>query len=134
MISDQQECLLKCFRCREFVTVAPLVKSVCGSDYKTYSDSCELLCASCDNPGLAKQCNGECPCNKEFKNPCFKLCHDEFDLTCGINNDSYPSPCILEQIACLNPDMGITQQCEGKCPCKSNRDPCHTYLNWEYRW
>ena len=117
MISDQQECLLKCYRCREFVTLAPLVKSVCGSDNKTYSDDCNLLCESCNNPGLVEQCKGKCPC-KSIKDPCFTLCHDEFDLVCGTNNVTYPSSCILEQIACLNPNVGLAQQCKGKCPCQ----------------
>ena len=115
-------CQEKCSKC-EIDSLNPSPRNeVCGSDDRTYPDSC-MLCASCYNPRLVEKCKGKCPCNRD---PCNTPCYNEFDPVCGTNNETYPSKCILEQVSCLNPSMGIAEQCKGRCPCKPGDIFMHT--------
>ena len=49
----------------------PDPESVCGSNGKTYSESCEIELENCRNPGLdiKEECKGECPCDKSTLAP-----------------------------------------------------------------
>ena len=51
--------------------VNPYPESVCGSDGKTYPESCKIHVENCRNPGLniTEECKGECPCDKSTPPP-----------------------------------------------------------------
>ena len=110
-------CVANCTKCRNDIPFPLPGMEVCGSDGKSYSDSCDLLCASCNNSALIESCEGICPCSVPPTDPCQLNCTNEFVPACGTGGLTYPNTCILKQIACLNPSKGIAKQCMSKCPC-----------------
>ena len=75
---------------------------VCGTDGKTYSNSCR---AKCHN--TVAQCNQPCPC------PSSCVCPENFDPVCGTNGLTYSNQCFA---SCEQVDI----RCEGKCPCQDD--------------
>ena len=52
------------YRCGLVCDIA-MPGTVCGSNGKTYSESCKIHLENCLNPGLniSEECKGECPCD-----------------------------------------------------------------------
>lgn len=86
---------------------------VCGTDGKTYSNSCFLSIEACNNPqlNLSIAHNGSC----ETRDQCNKPCTLEFDSVCGTDGMTYDSSCLLEITACMNPDANLSIAHNGSC-------------------
>ena len=71
-----------------------MMRPVCGSDYQTYPNECELKRTSCDHleKHLSQIYEGACECPK--------MCPREWNPVCGTDNEDYPSPCILKRASC----------------------------------
>ena len=50
-------------------------------------------------------------------------CTLDFRPVCGSNGEVYANRCILETVACQNPDKNITEDCKGECPCDDSTSP-----------
>merc|ERR1711915_246425 len=83
--------------------ICPAIFSpVCGTDGKTYSNSCE---ASCQNAKVA--CEEDCPCRQEP----LCICPAVVEPVCGVNGKTYNNKC---ESNCDKTPI----KCTGKCPCE----------------
>ncbi|XP_069938067.1 four-domain proteases inhibitor [Cherax quadricarinatus] len=85
---------------------------VCGTDGKTYSNSCYLRVEACKNPHLklSVDYNGECK-----KIQCPEICYALHDPVCGTDGKTYSNSCYLEVEACKNPHLNLTVDYKGEC-------------------
>ena len=89
---------------------------VCGSNGKTYGNSCSAGCA-----GVKETCKGECPCDTKPgpispgpTNPAACTCPAGGTPVCSTTGKDYGSKCWA---ACNNAEVA----CEGKCPCRKGK-------------
>lgn len=89
----------------------PIIHSpVCGSDYKTYYNECEMRVTSCKKPDLNiyQLQEGECPC------PGF-MCPRMYMPVCASDGKTYAHPCLFKSEACSSGvEMEIISA--GECP------------------
>jgi hypothetical protein len=111
---------------------------VCGSDGKTYSNSCMLGLAQCSNPSLTAVGDGECESRasstssdgeatigsglgsnstdaSDVGSGCPEVCMEIYDPVCGSDGKSYSNACELEVASCQSPKLKLTQVSEGEC-------------------
>ncbi|XP_045622219.2 four-domain proteases inhibitor [Procambarus clarkii] len=85
---------------------------VCGTDGKTYSNSCFLDIEACNNPELNLKIakNGQCGDNE-----CPIACTEQLDPVCGTDGKTYSNSCFLEIEACNNPELNLKIAKQGEC-------------------
>merc|ERR1719454_2626763 len=94
----EEECPLFCNR---------MYDPVCGSDYKTYSNSCTLQTESCVNNNVVKLYNGQCKCPEKCPNENKPVC---------VNGITYKSPCMAFKASCTKDfDSEIRIDSWGEC-------------------
>lgn len=95
---NEVECPLFCNR---------MYDPVCGSDYKTYSNSCTLQTESCVNNNVMKLYNGQCKCPEKCPNENKPVC---------VNGITYKSPCMAFKASCTKDfDSEIRIDSWGEC-------------------
>ncbi|XP_065277420.1 agrin [Emys orbicularis] len=136
--SSQASCVCKKTTCP--VVVAP----VCGSDYSTYSNECELEKAQCNQQRRIKviskgACGSKDPCaevtcsfgstcarstdGQSAKCICPASCGGAAESTvCGSDGKDYRSECLLNKHAC-DKQENVFKKLDGPC------DPCRSTLN-----
>uniref|UniRef100_A0A452IZQ9 Agrin n=1 Tax=Gopherus agassizii TaxID=38772 RepID=A0A452IZQ9_9SAUR len=136
--SSQASCVCKKTTCP--VVVAP----VCGSDYSTYSNECELEKAQCNQQRRIKviskgACGSKDPCaevtcsfgstcarstdGQSAKCICPASCGSAAESTvCGSDGKDYRSECLLNKHAC-DKQENVFKKLDGPC------DPCRSTLN-----
>ncbi|XP_074916320.1 agrin isoform X8 [Chelonoidis abingdonii] len=136
--SSQASCVCKKTICP--VVVAP----VCGSDYSTYSNECELEKAQCNQQRRIKviskgACGSKDPCaevtcsfgstcarstdGQSAKCICPASCGGAAESTvCGSDGKDYRSECLLNKHAC-DKQENVFKKLDGPC------DPCRSTLN-----
>ncbi|KAJ3202505.1 hypothetical protein HDU67_000469 [Dinochytrium kinnereticum] len=82
---------------------------VCASNGQTYGNECELVQATCGNPGISKVKDGSC-----LPGECADIvCPAILAPVCGSDGKSYTSDCELSRYACA--DITITKVSDGYC-------------------
>ncbi|KAI8847388.1 hypothetical protein BC829DRAFT_396475 [Chytridium lagenaria] len=94
---------------------------VCGSDRRTYSNSCALSLASCRDIRITLASKGACPRPPPPPPPpsCDRLCTAIVDPVCGSDGVTYSNPCRLSIAVCKNPKISIS----AKGACKPSTPP-----------
>merc|ERR1719186_739976 len=77
---------------------------VCGTDGKTYSNTCHADCK-----GVLVACENKCPCASTTESSC--ICPAVFSPVCGNDGQTYSNSC---QAGC----KGVQAGCDGECPCQ----------------
>jgi len=99
-----------CKNCTEIMCPA-IYKPVCGSDAKTYGNSCEFERAQCENSFLTST-DGECP-SPSPKPSCPTICYLAVLPVCGSDGVTYTNKCFFKQAKCRNPSLKLVRQ--GAC-------------------
>nr|CAA56043.1 PAPI I [Pacifastacus leniusculus] len=105
-------------------SICPLnYKPVCGSDLKTYGNSCQLNAAICRNPSLKKLYDG--PCIDKPQPQCPSICPLDYNPVCGTDGKTYSNLCALRIEACNNPHLNLRVDYQGECRPKNQcRNGC----------
>lgn len=87
------------------------LQPVCGSDGKTYSNSCLFTNANCLAGGKLKSKPGKCITNREFPSgipdKCAKKCPTNISKVCDQMGNTYNNICTFEIAQCKNPSLKI---------------------------
>jgi len=97
---------------------------VCGSDGTTYSNTCMLNNAKCDNPNLIQLqvTSGDCITTAaEACRAAFEYCTQEMDPVCGSDGTTYDNACKLNRAACDNPNMFQVKRGDCSAPAPANQ-------------
>lgn len=88
---------------------------VCGTDGKTYSNSCYLEVEACKNPHLNLTVDYKGECSLFPRLPCVDLCYPLYVPVCGTDGRTYINSCFLGVEACKNSDNNLRVDYNGKC-------------------
>jgi hypothetical protein len=85
---------------------------VCGSGGVTYSNTCHLSLAACNDSSreITQVHDGECSSTE-----CNDACPAIFKPVCGSNGETYSSDCLLEVAQCVS-GGAVTKVSDGECP------------------
>nr|UFQ21638.1 Kazal-type serine protease inhibitor [Hirudinaria manillensis] len=99
-------CLLVSTEAKRACACPKILRPVCGSDGRTYSNSCLARCH-----GVSVQFNGSCSPNPWENHDLIKrscLCTKELNWVCGDDGSTYANPCLAR---C----HGTTVKSYGRC-------------------
>jgi len=98
-----------------------MLRPVCGSDGKTYSNECALKNAACDDKSLKKVHDGPCASATTAKPSCKQPCNRNLDPVCGSDGETYNNECALKNAAC--DDKSLRKVHDGPCRAATTAAP-----------
>ncbi|KAJ3094139.1 hypothetical protein HDU97_008453, partial [Phlyctochytrium planicorne] len=125
-IASQGECKSTKPDCSKFEVCTADFSPVCGSNGKTFSNTCQFEGEKCrlGLSSLTIASQGEC---KTAKPDCskFEVCTADFSPVCGSNGKTYSNTCQFEGEKCRLGLSGLTIASQGEC--KSTKPDCSKF-------